>query len=291
MKKHFHLIFLSIFLIFLLLFPEITTSGAKKAVDLFIGAVFPALFPFLLIYNYLNITYKLPRCFLWGLFAGYPFGARMVNDFYDTLKHPAVTLTMFNLVSPNFVFSYVAYGLLKHTAYGFKILISVLLGTFITCLLCYGLFLVFPFTRQKKQISQPNIMESKTAANVNLDQTAFSVAVSQSMQTLFVFGAYLILCCIGSEAIQKLSFLTPLSKSLLVCLMEFTYGLSYISQNLTSTAACIPFCIFFLTFGSVSIFLQTLSCIPKKPSLLFIYIPLKLICACIAVIFYILFLQ
>lgn len=274
MKKLFLVIFFIVFLSLIVCFPSISTKAARQAVDIFLYTLIPALLPFTLIYNYIRQIANLPGILVWGAAAGYPAGAKMVNDLSASLSHPLLALTTCNLASPNFILVYVGYGLCKSVYYGVIILLSCLLGTGLTNLFFY----ILCAKNVAPTHSAPIEEQSKSSFS-------FSSVILESIKSLLVFGGYLLLCSIAAEAIRTLLPISIYWKGICICFLEFTVGLEFLFHSSLSITMLLPIAVFFLSFGSVSIFLQTAACLKNK-KLMYRYIPIKFLCALNSVFFY-----
>ena len=125
--------------IIILLEPQTVTTGVKKGIELSIYSVIPALFPFMLLTNYM-ISHNLCQyisyffypflsklfhiskngCFavLIGFTGGYPMGAKTINDLYErnliSCSEGCYLSTFCNNCSLSFLINYVIYSCLNN---------------------------------------------------------------------------------------------------------------------------------------------------------------------------------
>lgn len=124
--------------IIILLEPQLVTTGIKRGIELSIYSVIPALFPFMLLTNYmiahnlcqyisyffypvLSKLFSISKngCFavLIGFTGGYPMGAKTINDLYErNLIHSSegqYLCTFCNNCSLSFLMNYIIYTCLN----------------------------------------------------------------------------------------------------------------------------------------------------------------------------------
>ncbi|NSW90972.1 MAG: sporulation integral membrane protein YlbJ [Firmicutes bacterium] len=153
-----------LFIVFLIIFSKTAVTSALKAIDLWLGIVFPSLFPFLVASEILNGTsfvkavgvffepvmrplFNLPGCasypFALGITSGYPVGAKatakMRKDKLLTKREGERLLAFCNNSSPLFITGAVAVGMLKMPYLGPFLLICHIVSSVSTGLL-FGFF-------------------------------------------------------------------------------------------------------------------------------------------------------
>lgn len=162
-KKNFvQIILISIFLILLLIFPDICRDGAKTGLLLWFNTMIPATFPFILTTNILNsiggiqlfnklfgkgISYIF-KCSqncayttITGLLCGYPIGAKTVSDSFSaghiSKDEAHYLLTFCSMPSPVYLMNYVIDASLKKSSLILPYLTSVYAGCWLTAMTFY----------------------------------------------------------------------------------------------------------------------------------------------------------
>ena len=119
MKKVLYITLVLAFLSLILLFPEGVKRGCDIAISLCTNSLLPALFPFMVMSNFVVKSGILPpSSFILGAVGGYPLGAQVVCDLYKnaqiTKRDAENALCYSSLCSPGFMLGAIG-GL-----YGFK---------------------------------------------------------------------------------------------------------------------------------------------------------------------------
>ena len=282
----FVLILLVLATILLIIRPDKYISSINAGIQLFFYSVFPSLFPFLFISKLIDglggfsrvnkllkpITVKLYRCpevscypFLMTLVSGYPIGAKIVGDLYSSGQiddHGAKKIIALASTSgPIFVIGSVGANMLKNTFLGTLIFICHIAGCLVTA---------FFFTRSKNK-GVGRTSASKTQETTNLLGSAtsgtimsiLSVAVYISIFYMFIDMAYdLKILTFGAkffEGILSLFGLDPrLGFGISSGIVEMTRGCKEIA-SLNNDFASLVFCSGLISFGGLSIILQSLT--------------------------------
>lgn len=263
--------------IFILLEPQIVTSGIKKGIELSIYSVIPALFPFMLLTNYM-ISHDLCQCIsyffypflskifrvsrngcfavLIGFTGGYPMGAKTINDLYSKNLipiHEAQYLCTFcNNCSLSFLMNYIIYTCLNNLSSGNILHIDIkgIITLVYLPAVIVGILnrLFFPQKSHKEIFST-----GKEKTNTN----TYSV-VHASIISMLNLCVYVICFSILVEFIHHLS-ITSFYKCIIVSLVEITSGCKYTSTQLPYGTLQLFILLFSCIFGGLSITMQSIS--------------------------------
>ena len=283
MKKSFLLLIL---LIFMLLHPAITVTGASNGLLLWYSSVVPALFPFMVLSSLIVASGSLSvlmapvrlvfgpllglsaeGCYtlLSGLVCGFPMGAKTCADFLSrgqiSLREGKFLMAVCNHASPMFLLGYV-YPLFHGNLLLWKLLAAVY-GP--ALLLAFPARLLYrngaPAGRKPKiqgiaepqEIPGPNppFPNQSNPGNLSADE-----AILSSVEVLCRIGGLLILFSIAVEFLRGARQLPAGLRLFLMGAMEMTTGIRELAAALpypySAAAACAS-----LTFGGLSGILQT----------------------------------
>ena len=314
MKKSFLLLIL---LIFMLLHPAITVTGASNGLLLWYSSVVPALFPFMVLSSLIVASGSLSvlmapvqlvlgpllglsaeGCYtlLSGLVCGFPMGAKTCADFLSrgqiSLREGKFLMAVCNHASPMFLLGYV-YPLFHGNLPLWKLLAAVYGPALLLALPARLLYRNgAPAGRKPKiqgiaepqEIPGPNppFPIQSNPGNLSADE-----AILSSVEVLCWIGGLLILFSIAVEFLRGARQLPAGLRLFLMGAMEMTTGIRTLAAALpfpySAAAACAS-----LTFGGLSGILQTKAALgalaQKKKAGLSIrqYCVWKLLYACLA---------
>ena len=86
-KTQFVVLLAAVFSVAMIVFPEVTETGSKTAIVLWINSIVPVLLPFFIFSDFIKRTGDLDRLpasvypFVVAFLSGYPMGAKIVGDF------------------------------------------------------------------------------------------------------------------------------------------------------------------------------------------------------------------
>jgi len=270
--------------------PKRFTSGTISGLKLFINSVLPGLFPFMLLTKLLTeigflykSTFKLnkfsrklfgtPGVSLYALsmsvLSGYPIGAKIISDLYEKnliSQDDAKKMSVFCTTSgPIFIvgsvgsimFQNIKIGIILYVSH---ILSSILLGIFYN-LICSNR------TYSKHEIITPKIIATK-------NENIFSSAVSQTINSLFVVGAYITIFYLITEILNAFHIIEFISTNLF-SLLKFTnisyetitgliYGIIEVTRgckelSLSISPLSVSICSGILSFSGLSIIMQSMA--------------------------------
>lgn len=282
MKKY--NIFISVFVVYILLnmvlFPKIYISASFNGIKAWALQVLPSVLPFIFftkVLSSLGVFDKNPpflakpcrtiwNCssssffvFLSSIISGYPVGAAMTADLYQTgkiSKSEAFRMCSFCSTSgPMFIVGAVGISMLSNVNYGYIILISHILGAFLNGILYRKIHVI--------DTAPPSF--SQTDKKINLS----SVVLDSALSVLSI-GTVIAIFFVVITTLSPLFSLFPTSISpLLEGMVEITKGCQSISNCMSGLSAVV--CgTFIISFGGISTILQSITLLSK------IKMPIKL---------------
>lgn len=216
--------------------PLVFTNGTIEGLKLFVFSVLPGLFPFMLLTKLLTelgvifkfsqkldkFSYKIfgtpgvsMYAFLMSILSGYPIGAKIISDLYKKeliSEKDAQKMSVFCTTSgPIFVIGTIGSIMLKSYLLGVIIYISHILSS-----LVLGIFY--------NLVNRKNSNELKTNANkqivITKKQNILGICISDTINSLFVVGAYITLFYLISELLTLLKIFTSLKFLICLCLQK-----------------------------------------------------------------------
>lgn len=265
-------------LLLIIVFEILTNSNAimdcvKYSIDIWKNNLFPSLFPFFVISSLLidngiveaisnisngffNKLFKINSSsvfiFLMSMFSGFPSSAKYIKELNDKKlinKSDAEKIILFShFANPMFIIGTIAISFLNNKSYAIIILFSHYIINFII-----GIFL-----RNYNPNNNTNIIKDTKKIPFGISLTK---AILNSINTLLlILGTitfFLIITTIISENINLNKYI----EAILYGLIEMTQGLKYISMLDISTRLKCTIITMLLSFGGLSVHLQTFSII------------------------------
>ena len=273
-------------LLYLLMFPKEALQSAREGMGLWLNTLLPTLLPFLILTGILLRTnmiekilqpfasfwkqcFGLSPCgayvFLIGMLCGYPMGAKLTSDLYQSKKlsrrEAHYLLTFTNNPSPAFLTTYLAQHCLGGKSSPWNILGILLLSDF----LC---MLFFRFVVYKSRTATPARKTKKETLSASSPGTAIDVSIMNGFETISRLGGYILLFSLLSAWIHHYWPFPSCGEYIILGIMEITTGLNQI------TALSLPYSTQYLysmvltAFGGLCIMAQTKSVLEGKLSLL-----------------------
>ena len=271
-KVLYALFYLALFIISLtlsLLYPDEIKGSITNGIRLSVYTVIPALFPFMILSDYLSKIYVLnngpiakivtkpfglPVCcapaILCGNLCGFPLGAKIISDQFNFGKiksnQAERALGLASNPSLAFVVSGVGGGLLRNVKYGILLYITLIIATVITGILF----------RSNEHIS--NICDYNSEQNLNLansiKQAALSCIYISSFIIFFSYVSGVMSCFIKNERI-----------ALIVSIfLEISNSAKDLARVLNENRILLPLLAFSLGFSGFSVHMQTSAMINKE---------------------------
>ena len=307
------LLLLATALILLIINPEKYILSINSGITLFFVSVFPSLLPFLFLSKLIDglggfkklekfmspVTTKFYRScpatsypFIMSMVSGYPIGAKIVGEMKkDGIISSADarhSICLSSTSGPIFVIGSVGANMLGNSTLGLYIFLSHILGSLVTA---------FLFTRGKKNISsnqeinqhpvgQNNLVLSHTTTSTI--SSILTVAVYVSIFYMFIDMAYSVgFLKITTSILEKFLSFVGLDKRLAFGissgLIEMTRGCkenASIGSNLASLVCCTGL----ISFGGLSIIIQSLTFLSGTDIKATFFILLKIIQAIVSMI-------
>lgn len=275
-------------MVMLIIYPEKYITSVANGLNLYALNVLPALFPFIFfskILGELNFGYDLGIALnkpikklynspgisgyvlVMAMLSGYPIGAKVLADLYEK-KHitsdEAKSISTFTSSSgPLFIVGTVGIIMLNNKLAGFVILISHYLGTI------FNGFIYRPKTR-KSTTAKPLFLPLINTTNV------MSESISSSIISVAIVGGYIAIFNMALDVITDFKIIDTLaklfsftklnynlSKGFFSSLVEITNGCLIMSKSGVSIKTLIPLLTFAITFGGLSVTLQSLTFLAK----------------------------
>ena len=284
---------LAIFAIMIIIIsnPKRFTAGTISGLKLFFYSVLPGLFPFMLLTKLLTeigflfkITSKFNNftrkffgttgvsmyIFCMSILSGYPIGAKLISDLYSKqliTTTDAKKMSIFCTTSgPIFVIGAVGAGMFKSLKIGLILYFSHIISSVLIGIL-YNVLTI------KKTSEPPCINQSLLLLNKNNNYTLSNV-VSETINSLFVVGAYITIFFLISEildALKIISFIVNLiskpltianistntTKGLVYGIIEVTRGSKVLSATVSHSSIAI--CSGIISFSGLSIIMQSMA--------------------------------
>jgi len=232
-----------IFIICLIIFSKNSIEAARKGINLWIGIVFPSLFPFFVASEILGKTgfvrivgallepimrplFNVPGCgaytLIMGITSGYPMGAKITSEMREegmlTRIEAERMLTFTNNSGPLFIFGAVAVGMFNMPAIGMLLFICHVLA-------CITVGIIFRFYKrniredsyQKYDTGKRLIYEFKKLKNSKHNfGNLFGNAVKNSIATILAVGGFIIFFSVLTSMLLDIGIVDKLTSAISV---------------------------------------------------------------------------
>ncbi len=291
MKKHVNIISLVLLAIIILfvIAPEVSIKACLAGINVWATSILPALFPFFFftkILSELNVITKLSKSiapltrkifntpgisgyvYLMSILSGYPVGAKITSDFYENKiisadeAHRIVTFT--STSGPLFILGTVAIGMFAHKGMGYIILVSHFVGAILN-----GIF----FRNYKLKSVTNNIQTSNVVSKNMLEECMLN-----SIKSILIVGGYVSIFFMLITMFNHFNIFLPfllLLKSIFPLIdtgvvnaifsgiIELTRGCLDLSLTSLTIKQSAPILSAIISFGGLSINLQSLTFLRK----------------------------
>lgn len=296
--KAFFIAAAAIVLILFCFFGSRVMSYAVEGYKLFITSVFPALFPFLVVVNFMNSLAErsskrkpgiiaVVRIFLISALCGSPSGSLMTENTFklspddrSRFMLSSMLAAALNMCCPIFIIGTVCGSMLELGKNAMRLLLISHYGSAFLLALPIGLSL-------SNRIGDV-CCSTAPFSGASKSRIGFSAAFTQSvyyaMETMLRICGTLVFCIVAVRLIESsrcLAFLHPAARSVILGLFEMTSGIKSVSALALSPMMKLCLVSFLLSFGGISVMLQV--CSVAKTDLLY-YFAVKLtqgICAAV----------
>lgn len=278
----------TIFILEIVIMPQLCISAAITGAKLFFYKVFPSLFPFLIISNLMinfggvqifskvfgNILCKPLRIkkecsfvILISFICGYPLGAKYTCDFYEKgiidLETCQRLLNIASNASPLFIVGSIGASMMKDMKLAYIMLAS-------NCISSYMMGLILPIKSKAKAERSINVVHYEERKNIGV---LFKQIIDNSISTcLSIFGYVVIFSVITQFIIKSAGFYIVVNKlasvfnisqgllsGLLLGTIEMTNGCNLIALSQGSLPIKAATISFLLSFSGISIITQVYS--------------------------------
>ncbi len=275
-------IFTLIVILIIALNPQKYSIVAFNGIEVWAKVLVPALFPFFVLTKLFSATnflddftlifkkpvkklYNCPPCssyiFFMSIITGYPVGAKLVSEFYNSgnlTKSEAIRTMSFCANSgPMFILGSVAIGMFSSPRMGYIMLISHIIGS-----------LINGFLYRNIRLSD----EPKNKANVVKPSITFSESITSSISSILLIGGVICFTFVLIEVIisspiftfivhmlGKLGINEKILTAILCGIGEITKGCLMFSSIAINPTLTTTLCTFLISFGGVSTMLQAMA--------------------------------
>lgn len=311
MKRVLSRIFFLLFFCLMILFPNISVSGAKTGLILWFQSIIPTLLPFMIISQLIVSLDMIPffsillspiskyllrisdhgaYAMVTGLLCGYPMGAKTCADLIHHKKisvpEGQYLLCFVNNPSPAFVISFILHTVLNDTAKSAPFLAAVYLAPVLAA------FFIRPFfPKLKKEGNEPSFSPYLPRQSFSLK--AVDTAIMNGFETVTKLGGYIILFSILSSFVLSIGKISFYLRCFLLSITEITTGISYLGRlSLVLPAYNMVFSMAIcacVSFGGLSGFAQTKSVTEDSGLSMKPYLFSKLFIAALSALLYMIF--
>lgn len=260
---------------------KVVLDSVRVSFSIWQNNIFPSLFPFFIIGNILislgfpsilgelfkNITYKLFKINKNGAFiiilsilSGFPSSAKYIKEIYlngdINEKEATKLLTFTHFSNPLFVLGTVSLLFLNDSKIGIPILISHYLGNLVIGLIVRNYYV------SKKDDTKINIKNS--LENINNSKSfgqILSNSISSGINTLLLILGTISVFLILTSLINTIINFNDLTKTFVNGIFEMTQGLKHLESLSINTNIKGLIAVIILSFGGLSVHMQTLTII------------------------------
>ena len=276
--------------------PEKFSSGTISGLKLFFFNVLPGLFPFMLLTKLiteLKVIFKFCQkldkfsykifgtpgisiyTFFMSILSGYPIGAKIISDLYEKRQideFEAKKMSIFCTTSgPIFIIGTVGVTMFKNYKFGVILYFSHILSSFI-------LGIIYNYLTKKKHNQSSTSVMIKKPFLIDKNENIISKCINETINSLFVVGAYITIFYLLGEIIESLGLFNILnniilkpfklfnlnqthSSGFIYGLLEVTRGAKILSQSATPSSLILATGI--ISFSGLSIIMQSMAFLNK----------------------------
>jgi len=264
--------------IIMVAFPEVTATASKEAIRVWLNAVVPALFPFLIMANFIKNTGIVGRIpagiypFVMALLSGYPMGARITADYYQERYidagqlHHILSYSM--ITGPAFIIGAVGVEFFDSRSIGYILACSHYLGAVLNGFL-YG------SKKTSKERIDSYMEESRENYYVYLTES-----ILDSFRTIGIILAYIMMFMIGTDLLQFSGLLSLIPTEHWAAfakgLLEMTVGCSSLGSCPCDVVTKMTLTSILISFGGLSVLGQSMSMLKRCPITLWQLLKMKI---------------
>ena len=264
---------------------DVYVDSVKSGLTLYVACVLPATFPFFFFSKLLTelnfagdltgLTEKPMRklfrappiggyVLIMSLLCGYPIGAKLLSEFCShglITEEEAKRISAFTSTGgPIFIIGTVGVAMFDNKTYGFILLLSHYIGTFLNGIVFRG---------KKRSVSSFSLPDLK-------NEDVLQKSMTETFLSIGVVGGFIVLFNLIVDMIDHTNLFAPfvrllsllkipsrLSEAFLFGLIEMTRGCKMLSALSYPVYVLLPCCAFLLTFGGSSVSFQSLTYLAK----------------------------
>lgn len=299
-KKHLYLLIYLVTIFFIIEFlinSKTLINVFFNTIELCFNSLLPSIFIFFTISDILNNynfpyyisklfgniikkIYKLPKIssyiILLSMTSGFPGNSKLIkeqldNNIIDSYEATKI-LTMTHFSNPLFIIYTIGNNFFHDYKIGIVILISHFLTNFIVGLLFRNIY--------KDERKEKEMIINKPLPFINLLQSSFhnTIKIIINVFGIIIFFAFMV------TTLNKYLNLTPFSSAIFNGIIEITTGLKYLSILKISKIKAAMIATSFISFGGLSIHIQTMSILNKYDINYYIYLLSRIIHSSISTI-------
>lgn len=272
--------------------PKRFSTGTISGLKLFFYSVLPGLFPFMLLSKLITeigFLFKItPRfdkfskavfgtsgvslyAFFMSILSGYPIGAKIIADLYQKqliTDEEAKKMSIFCTTSgPIFIIGTIGTMMFQSFKIGVIIYFAHILSSIIMGI-CYNLL-----TKKHSKPTTKNTHQQLCFQNIK-SENILSTCINQTINSLFVVGAYITIFYLLAELLESFNFITIISNILSHvlsplnidknCIKGFLHGILEVTRgakelSLSRTSLSVALCCGIVSFSGISINCQMLA--------------------------------
>lgn len=256
LKSKFFAFFIAIlFIVLIIIFPDISSSGVSRGILISANVIIPSLFPFMvcvlmlvksgfhiknrlvtnILYRVFGHNFNMFFAFFLSMIGGYPIGARLINELYKQnvidKKTADIMLTYCVNAGPAFIISVVGKGVFSSYEIGIVLLLSHITSSILMAIFC-GRKL------KKNNCQYGNIVKSTKTFSENFvesvsDASSAMISICSFVILFSSINAYLDFFFGNVTIIKYIAYLTEVTSAVTktknIVLISFLLGFSGIS--------------------------------------------------------------
>lgn len=248
----------SLFVIMMVVLPEVTEEGSKTAIIIWANSIVPVLLPFFIFSDFIKNTGNFqilpPKIypFVIAFMSGYPMGAKIVGDYIRDNKvsiNEGKKILSYSLVTgPAFIIFTIG-SFLGSTKAAFLVAISHYLGAILNKNFYYT---------SKKSVKTTLSAEKKDDYLEN-----FSYAIGNGFRAMATILAYLMFFTIGINMLEHIGIFNYINNQAIVSLLkgifEMTLGINLVGMCDISIKMKIIMASWLVSFGGLSVIGQSMA--------------------------------
>lgn len=277
------IIFLLLILFSILYFPNETIDSVLLGINIWSYNVFPSLFPFFIIadllvnYGFIEFLSEIFKnlmlifglsgncsfAFLGSIVSGFPSGSKYTKQLLEegkiTVQEANHLIRFTHFSNPLFIMGTIGAVLLKDKKLGIIILLAHFLGNFII-----GIIFRPKCNYTHEKVSLKKAIDDAHKKRINNDKTFANIisdAIYNTINILILLLGIIIIFLIFTNLITKIFILNENFSIIIKGIFEMTQGVKFVAISHFSILMKIMLITFFLSFGGLSVHLQTSSII------------------------------